>query len=163
MSSNTTKPINNFNSQSARQDGAAVEVPANSISFIGEFAGHAGVSPMTVRFYEREGLLSPRRIGRLRTYGEEDERRLRVILMLRRIGLSIAKIREALEVAPALNGGGDGAGYTQLLQGHFADLCRKRNEIALQLVRTGDILAGLGKCVDETAAGHESNQDKDLK
>ncbi len=43
-----------------------------------------GVHPQTLRLYEREGLITPRRVRRQRLYSDEDIERLHLILELTR-------------------------------------------------------------------------------
>ncbi len=43
-----------------------------------------GVHPQTLRLYEREGLIRPKRVNRQRLYSEEDLERLSLILELTR-------------------------------------------------------------------------------
>ena len=57
-----------------------------------------GVSTRTLRFYEVEGLLHPERRGRTRLYRAADRRFLQEILRGRRIGFTIAEIREIVHV-----------------------------------------------------------------
>jgi DNA-binding transcriptional MerR regulator len=147
---------NHINSQQESSDTAPVTSSSTPFSFIGDFAQRAGVSPMTIRFYEREGLLAPHRVGRFRTYDDGDERRIKSILTLRLIGLSIVKIREALAETIPEKGQGMGTRYARILQEHFGDLCRKRNEIARQMVCTADILAELGEVADEKVTSQQS-------
>ena len=68
----------------------------DGILMIGELAARCGVSPDTIRFYEREKLLPrPRRTAaRYRVYGEEDEDRVRFIRQAQAIGLTLENIRE---------------------------------------------------------------------
>jgi DNA-binding transcriptional MerR regulator len=68
-----------------------------------------GVTPRTLRFYESEGLLAPERRGQARIYSGRDRGRLTLILRGRRVGFSLAEIRELLD----LYGIGDG-GIAQL-------------------------------------------------
>ena len=65
---------------------------------IGKLAARCGVSPDTVRFYEREGLLpSPRRTASgHRIYGDEALARLQFIRRLQGIGLTLQDIGEIL-------------------------------------------------------------------
>jgi MerR family transcriptional regulator/heat shock protein HspR len=42
------------------------------------------IHPQTLRIYEREGLLSPQRVGGARLYSQEDLERIRMILNLTR-------------------------------------------------------------------------------
>ncbi|WP_428977274.1 MerR family transcriptional regulator [Salaquimonas pukyongi] len=53
-----------------------------------------GVSTRTIRFYEDEGLISPQRRGRTRLFRQSDRRLLSFILRGKRLGFSIAEIRE---------------------------------------------------------------------
>ena len=55
-----------------------------------------GVSTRTLRFYEDEGLLNPMRDGRTRRYRPADRYILAQVLRGKRLGFSIAEIREIL-------------------------------------------------------------------
>ena len=57
-----------------------------------------GVSTRTIRFYEDEGLISPQRRGRTRLFREADRRLLSFILRGKRLGFSIAEIREIIHM-----------------------------------------------------------------
>lgn len=65
---------------------------------IGELANAFGITTRTIRFYEARGLLAPRRIGKTRVYGERDRVRLQLILRGKRLGFSLAEIREWLDL-----------------------------------------------------------------
>jgi DNA-binding transcriptional MerR regulator len=56
------------------------------------------VSTRTLRFYEDEGLLHPERRGRTRLYRAADRHLLQEILRGRRIGFTVAEIREIIHV-----------------------------------------------------------------
>ena len=56
------------------------------------------VSTRTLRFYEDEGLLQPLRRGRTRLYRPTDRRLLKTILRGKRLGFSIAEIREIIQM-----------------------------------------------------------------
>lgn len=66
-----------------------------------EIATAAGVSPDTVRFYTREGLLRPVRNpdNNYQLYDAEDLRRLRFARKARQLGFSLPEIRQILEQA----------------------------------------------------------------
>ncbi|HVV64302.1 MAG TPA: MerR family DNA-binding transcriptional regulator [Rhizomicrobium sp.] len=57
-----------------------------------------GVTARTLRFYEDEGLISPERRGQTRIYSTRDRARIILILRGRRVGFSLAEIREILEL-----------------------------------------------------------------
>lgn len=61
---------------------------------IGEAAKETGLSVSNIRFYEKKGLLTPRRRGesQYREYGREDVRRLKEIMLLRKLGLPVESI-----------------------------------------------------------------------
>jgi|SRR3974390_528848 len=65
---------------------------------IGDLAREFDVTPRAIRFYEDEGLLSPRRDGSRRVYGKRDYVRLKLILRGKRLGFSLAEVREMLEL-----------------------------------------------------------------
>lgn len=61
---------------------------------IGEVAKETGISISNIRFYEKKGLLNPRRQEEsgYREYDEEDVRQLKEIMLLRKLGISIESI-----------------------------------------------------------------------
>jgi DNA-binding transcriptional MerR regulator/quercetin dioxygenase-like cupin family protein len=69
---------------------------------IGEVSQAVGLAPQTLRLWERERLIKPRRTDRgYRVYTEPDVRRLREIKQLRKVeGLNFAAIRKQLGDAP---------------------------------------------------------------
>ena len=68
---------------------------------IGQLAKHAGVGVDTVRYYERDGLLSP--AGRLasgyRRYGVTELKRLRFIRRAKALGFSLEDVRSLLTLS----------------------------------------------------------------
>ena len=65
---------------------------------ISELAREFGVTTRTIRFYEDEGLLSPRREGTNRIFSLRDRVRLKLALRGKRLGFSLAEIRELFEL-----------------------------------------------------------------
>lgn len=65
----------------------------------GELARLCGTTVRTVQYYDAKGLLCPRArsAGGRRLYDEEDARQLRLILMLKSLGLGLGPIRGVLE------------------------------------------------------------------
>jgi DNA-binding transcriptional MerR regulator len=57
-----------------------------------------GVTPRALRFYEDEGLISPARQGMARIYSWRDRARLAWILRGKRVGFSLAEIREMIDL-----------------------------------------------------------------
>jgi len=64
-----------------------------------------GCTPRALRFYEDKGLLSPSRRGLNRLYSYRDRARLQLILRGKRVGLSLAEIRDILELYGQDDGG----------------------------------------------------------
>ena len=56
-----------------------------------------GVTHRTVRLYEAQGLVAPKREQRRRFYYTTDVERLRAIMRLKSVGLSLREIREVLQ------------------------------------------------------------------
>ncbi|MGB3721465.1 MAG: MerR family DNA-binding transcriptional regulator, partial [Pacificimonas sp.] len=73
--------------------------PASAESFtIAELAREYDVTSRTIRFYEAEGLLAPKREGQNRIYSKRDRARLGWILRGKRVGFSLAEIRDLLDI-----------------------------------------------------------------
>lgn len=66
---------------------------------IGELARLAGCQTVTIRYYEKEGLLPgpERSAGNYRIYGKDDLERLQFIRQCRICGISLAAIRQLLD------------------------------------------------------------------
>ncbi len=62
-------------------------------------------TPRALRFYEDKGLLSPARQGLNRVYSYKDRARLQLILRGKRVNLSLAEIREILDLYDKSDGG----------------------------------------------------------
>ncbi|MFD2205236.1 MerR family transcriptional regulator [Kiloniella antarctica] len=65
---------------------------------ITELTTEFAVSTRTLRFYEDENLLNPERQVRKRLYTPRDRTRLKLILRGKRLGFSLAEIREIIEM-----------------------------------------------------------------
>ena len=61
---------------------------------IAELAREFDLTPRAIRFYEEAGLLAPQREGRQRVYSQGDRTRLKLTQRGKRLGLSLAEIRE---------------------------------------------------------------------
>jgi len=65
---------------------------------ISELAREFGVTTRTIRFYEDQGLLNPAREGTNRVFSSRDRVRLKLALRGKRLGFSLAEIRELFEL-----------------------------------------------------------------
>jgi DNA-binding transcriptional MerR regulator len=75
---------------------ASVATAAPTTYRIGEVAAQVGLTERTIRYYEERGLLeSVKRLdGGQRVYTDDDVRRLKFILKLKVLGLSLAEMQE---------------------------------------------------------------------
>ena len=65
---------------------------------ISDLAREFDITPRTIRFWEDQGLLFPRREGQTRVFSRRDRTRLKLALRGKRLGLSLARIKEMIEM-----------------------------------------------------------------
>ena len=65
---------------------------------ITELAREFQMTPRAIRYYEDHGLLAPERKGMQRVYSKRDRTRLKLTLRGKRLGLSLAEIRELINM-----------------------------------------------------------------
>ncbi|MFM7968428.1 MerR family transcriptional regulator [Aeromonas sp. A-5] len=68
---------------------------------ISELAREFDVTTRSIRFYEDQGLLNPTRQGQTRIYSRQDRVRLKLTLRGKRLGFSLADIRELFDLYDA--------------------------------------------------------------
>ncbi|UUM32403.1 MerR family transcriptional regulator [Vibrio japonicus] len=61
---------------------------------ISELAKEFDITTRSIRFYEDMGLIEPQRKGNMRIYARRDKTRLKLILRGKRLGFSLAEIKE---------------------------------------------------------------------
>jgi DNA-binding transcriptional MerR regulator len=99
------------------------------------------VTPRAIRFYEDQGLISPQRQGQNRIYSRRDRARLAWILRGKRVGFSLAEVREMLDLYDA----GDGRTRQRLLT---IERCRERiDALAEQRADIDDMIDELQRFV----------------
>ncbi|WP_083921946.1 MerR family transcriptional regulator [Kiloniella laminariae] len=107
---------------------------------ITELTNEFGITTRTLRFYEGEKLLNPQREGRKRLYSSRDRARLILILRGKRLGFSLAEIREIIEMYDLEPGE---SGQLQRLLGciakHRALLEKKRQDIDQILMEMNEV------------------------
>ncbi|OCW56612.1 MerR family transcriptional regulator [Hoeflea olei] len=107
---------------------------------ITELTREFGISTRTLRFYEDEGLIQPERRGRTRLFRAADRRLIQEILRGRRIGFTVAEIREIIQVYKDPPGE---AGQLRLLMRKVEekreDLRQKRKDIEETLLELDNI------------------------
>lgn len=80
---------------------AAIDTPDfrdRHVYSISDLSEEFGVTARALRFYEDEGLISPVRRGTTRIYLKRDRARLAWILRAKRVGFSLAEIREMIDL-----------------------------------------------------------------
>ena len=65
---------------------------------ISDMCAEFDVTPRALRFYEDEGLIAPERRATARIYSNRDRARLAWILRGKRVGFSLAEIREMIDL-----------------------------------------------------------------
>ena len=67
---------------------------------IGELASQLGITTRTIRYYEEIGLMDPneREPGKNRTYGREDVIRLKFIVRLKDLGITLKEMQELANI-----------------------------------------------------------------
>jgi len=65
---------------------------------ITELSREFDVTPRTIRYYEDQGLVFPRREGVQRVYSKRDRTRLKLALRGKRLGLSLAEIKDVIDM-----------------------------------------------------------------
>ena len=89
---------------------------------INELENLTGVTKQNIRFYEKKGLLHPKRnsLNNYREYTGEDLRILQVIKMLRKLDMPLEEIHQILEEEIPIG---------TAIQKHLEDLVRKKSEL----------------------------------
>ncbi len=125
---------------------------------IAELAREFAVTPRTIRFYEDEGLIKPRRQGTQRLYSAGDRARLGWIRRGQRLGFKLAEIHELLDLYQV-----DRTGVQQLREllrrsrSHVADLEAKRRDLDAQIAEFKEVEAQVEAELKQRGADPESD------
>ena len=108
---------------------------------IGELARASGCQVVTVRYYERVGVLPPpaRAANNYRQYGNAHLRRLRFVRRTRELGFTLEEVRKMLALI-------DGGTYTCedmrcLAQQHLADVHARLEDLKRMQATLSDLIA----------------------
>ena len=118
----------------------AAKAPAARTWTIAELAREYNVTPRAIRFYEDEGLLFPTRAGMARIYTQGDRWRLGWILRGKRLGFSLAEIKELMDLYHA-----DRSGVQQLRaivrksREHVAELEERLRDLRTQIAEFREV------------------------
>ena len=98
---------------------------------ITELAREFEVTPRAIRFYEDQGLLAPARSGMNRIYSRADRTRLKLTLRGRRLGLTLAQIKELMSLygRSLEDSAAQTRGFLMVLAERRAALERQREDI----------------------------------
>ncbi|MBK9954655.1 MAG: MerR family DNA-binding transcriptional regulator [Rhodocyclaceae bacterium] len=100
---------------------------------IAELAREFDITPRTIRHYEEQGLLSPARAGVQRVYDKRDRTRLKLTLRGKRLGLSLAEIRELIDMYDTAPESSQLSRFLEVLARRRAMLAQQREDIAAVL------------------------------
>lgn len=137
---------------------------------INEVEALAGITKKNIRFYEEQGLLSPRRNSEngYRDYGDEEVRILRQIKLLRKLGLPIEEIRKMRQGTHTVADG---------MRRHLVSLERERQnvteaialcrslqerDIPLDALEAGEILDRMEE-LERSGASFQNRQKQDYR
>jgi DNA-binding transcriptional MerR regulator len=120
-----------------------VDTGLNGLVLIGKLAEMASVAPSAIRFYEKEGLLSPRKLGRMRTYSASDADTLRMIVRLRKTGLPINKVREALPLSKPSTTSSTNSTLIKIMEKQVEELLRMNEVVGEQITNAMSFLREL--------------------
>ena len=121
---------------------------------IGELADEFGVTSRALRLYEEEGLLDPERDGTRRIYNERNRVRLRLILRGKRLGWSLAEIRESFDLYDSDQGEEAQLELTLTkLTERRELLIRQKRDVEHALAEVERLAADAGNALDEIRAG----------
>jgi DNA-binding transcriptional MerR regulator len=107
---------------------------------IAELAREFAVTARTIRFYEDEGLIKPRRQGLQRLYSVGDRARLGWILRGKRLGFTLTEIKELLDLYQV-----DRTGVQQMRELlrrsrlHIEEFERRRRDLDAQIGEFKDV------------------------
>ena len=129
----------------------------------GDLARATGHTLRTIRHYEAAGLLTPAEVsdGGHRRYTDDDLERLRLIIDLRELGLSLCEIKSILELRAGCRTAAEfAARFRQVIEVHLEAaqrrlerLRRMRREILTSLTLVEERLKGAGGAQCACAAG----------
>ena len=137
------------NAQALRRPAGEDPPPLYSI---GDLAAEFAISPRAIRFYEDQDLLRPQRIGGNRVYNHRDRARLILVLRGKRLGFSLADIKEMLDLYDVDSGHVEQL-RVALAKGRerIAELERQRAEITEMLGELQELESVVVARLEETA------------
>ena len=116
---------------------------------VNQLAEELGITPRALRFYEVKGLLSPSRLGNNRVYTKRDRARLKLILRGKRLGFSLAEIREYLDLYNVDGGVEQLKVLQKRIDARLKDLEQQRQDLEATVGELREIEAQVMAALDE--------------
>jgi len=115
--------------------------PAETYS-ISELAKRFDVTPRAIRFYEDQGLLSPKRVNAQRVYNDGDFVRLKLILRGKRIGFSLGELKQTITLYDTHPDSKVQLQYVlDTIEAHRQELIERKEDIETTLADMDDVQA----------------------
>lgn len=148
----------------ARRKKAAVAInPKKEYLSISYLSKEFNVTPRTIRHYEDEGLLNPARRGQTRLFTEADRKRLEIILLGTRLGISLASLRELFDLYDNARGNDKRTRELLLLLGQQRQaLARQRSDLDAMALEFEQMEKEYGAVIEPAAAPKRDHTQQDL-
>ncbi|WP_159653044.1 MerR family transcriptional regulator [Vibrio atypicus] len=112
---------------------------------ISDLAKEFDITTRSIRFYEDVGLIQPERKGTMRLYHRRDKIRLKLILRGKRLGFSLAEIKELFALYDTQQGETQLVQMLKIIDDKEAVLKRQLEDITIVL---DDLTAARQRCED---------------
>lgn len=127
---------------------------------IGELANEFDVTSRALRLYEESELLAPKREGTKRIYAEKDRVRLRLILRAKRLGWSLAEVKDIFDLYDSSSQGEEAQLVLLLakLDERRKFLKMQQQDIEFSLEDLENIAANAARALAEITAGEKQSK-----
>lgn len=122
---------------------------------VNQLAEELGITPRALRFYEVKGLLAPNRVGNNRVYTKRDRARLKLILRGKRLGFSLAEIREYLDLYNVDGGVEQQRNLLKRVQKRLKDLEQQREDLEATVYELKEIESQVSTTLSERGSGNK--------
>ncbi len=123
---------------------------------VNQLAEELGITPRALRFYEVKGLLAPNRVGNNRVYTKRDRARLKLILRGKRLGFSLAEIREYLDLYNVDGGVEQQRNLLKRVQKRLKDLEQQREDLEATVYELKEIELQVSNTLSERSPGKDA-------